>query len=77
MAINKMYVGKAPCDDCRFFEKCKIEEVACKQFFKFVFDGEFFADAPRSPNHELFIKIFDDRDRSDIRALFRKLRGET
>jgi len=77
MAINKMYVGKAPCDDCKFFEKCKKEEVACKQFFKFVFDGEFFADAPRSPNHELFIKIFDDRDRSDIRALFRRLRGET
>ena len=40
-----MYVGKAPCDDCRFFEKCKREEVACKQFFKFVFDGEFFAQS--------------------------------
>lgn len=72
-----MYVGKAPCDDCSLFEKCKKEKLACKQFFRFVFYGEFFADAPRNPNHDLFIKIFNDKDRSDIRALFRKLRGET
>ena len=76
MAINKMYVVKAPCDDCSLFQKCKKEELACKQFFRFVFYGES-RKSQKHPTHDLFIKIFDDRDRADIRALFRKIRGKT
>jgi hypothetical protein len=57
-----LFNEKCPCDDCRFNQDCRENDLACRHFLCYIVNGSCLLDIDRSPTHSLFIKIFKDED---------------
>ena len=53
----------APCVQCEFFVRCKLEQLACQAFVEFARKGN---DSPRlpgdEPSHKLYCTLYSDGD---------------
>jgi hypothetical protein len=67
---------KCPCDDCKHFQRCKEEEIACRPFAKFVLDNWYYRDTPRDPCHGIFNKIFNQSDDLALKNYIRNFKEE-
>ena len=63
--------NQSPCDNCEHFMLCKVEELACRSFAKFVVDNYFYTQAFRNPTKETFNKIFNTKDEDLLRRFVR------
>ena len=67
---------KCPCNDCKHFQRCKEEEIACRPFAKFVLDNWYYRDTPRDPCHGTFNKIFNQSDDLALKNYIRNFKEE-
>lgn len=75
-AENNIVRNQCPCDDCEFKQKCKVEEIACRSFAKFVLDNWYYRDTPRDPCYGTFNKIFNQSDDLALKSYIRGFKEE-
>jgi len=57
-----LLLGPAPCDQCRFRERCGSMLLACEAYRVFVKDlGAAWDFAPRAPTHARYLAIFSEK----------------
>ena len=72
-----LLLGPAPCDRCRFRDRCGLELLACESYKLFVRENgpTRWAVAPRAPNRARYLELFGERISEPDRPVVRWLRG--
>jgi hypothetical protein len=70
-------LGPAPCDECRFRDRCGLELLACESYVLFVRESgpTRWGLAPRAPNRARYLALFDDKVGEPDRPAMHWLRG--
>jgi hypothetical protein len=55
--LEGLDVGEPPCTGCPFYQRCKVELLACRAFADYV-DGNRWSAGPRTPTAEQFKRTF-------------------
>jgi hypothetical protein len=71
LKFDEIIRNECPCDNCEHFQKCKVNEWACRSFAKFVLDNYYYKDAVRDPCKGTFNKIFNQKDDDVLRIFVR------
>ena len=60
--LDSLLLGPAPCDECRFRERCGVHLLACEAYRLFVRDFDAHWDlVPRAPTRARYLTIFSDK----------------
>lgn len=72
-----LLLGPAPCDDCRFRERCGLELLACESYSLFVREigPTRWGVAPRAPTRARYLSLFNDKSGEVDRSVMRWLRS--
>jgi len=72
--IRKILDDPSPCDNCKYKQSCKDNEMACRVFSSYVVSGEFKPELPRIPNCFLYNKIFKETDEKALKEYLRSFK---
>ena len=74
--IKRVFEAPAPCDNCHKKYLCEEQELACRAFSGYVVTGKTYEHSAKIPNHEVFVKIFEEDNNIGLLNILQSLNAK-